>query len=64
MKNREIRNLETDLLNTINAYDLPYELKRIVLEKIALQCERESNKEIINETITEKGELDNGTELD
>lgn len=63
MKNSEIRNFENDLINVINAYNFPYDFKRIVLEKLAMQCEREADKAILEEPITEKGELEDGTEL-
>ena len=64
MKNSEIRNFETDLINVLNAYDFPFEFKRVMLEKLAMKCEREADKAIIGETITEKGEMENVTELD
>ena len=64
MKNSKIRSFENDLINVLNAYDFPYDFKRIVLEKLAKQCEHEADKAILDEPITEKGELDNGTELD
>ena len=62
--NKQIRELEEEIVNTLNASPLPYECKRIVLENLMLKCEMEVVKEIAQETITEKGELDNGTELD
>ncbi len=64
MKNSEIRNFENDLINVINAYNFPFELKRIVLEKLAKQCEHEADKAILDEPITEKGEMENESKLD
>ena len=63
MKNSEIRNFEHDLVNVLNAYSFPYDFKRVMLEKLAKQCEHEADKEIMGETIIEEGEMTNGSEL-
>lgn len=62
--NKQIRELEDNLVAVINASQVPYECKRVVLENLMIKCELKAIEETANETITEKGELDNGTELD
>ena len=62
----ELRKLYNDLLDTLNKSNACIEGKRITLEMLAKVCELQANIEISKQlqTITEKGELDNGTELD
>jgi hypothetical protein len=62
--NKQIRELEDNLVAVINASQVPYECKRVVLENLMIKCELKAFEEMATETITEKGELDNGTELD
>lgn len=66
--NTEIRQLQENLLDVLNSSNAPLEAKRILLCLLAKDCELKANakiqEEIANEKITEKGELDNGTELD
>ena len=59
MKNSEIRKCEEEIVNVLNAYDFPFEVKRIMLSNLARYCENEANKAIIEESkpIEEKGEL-------
>lgn len=57
--NRQIRNLEENIVNALNESQLPYECKRVVLENLMLKCEMEAIKDIAQEPITEKGELEN-----
>lgn len=62
--NKEIRQFYNSLTGVVNQSTLPYELKRIVLEDLAKQCEVEANAAIQNELpVTEKGALEDGTEL-
>lgn len=56
--NRQIRNLEENIVNVLNGSQLPYECKRVVLENLMLKCEMEAIKDIAQEPITEKGELE------
>ena len=62
--NKQIRELEDNLVNTLNASQVPIECKRVILENLMMKCEIKSFESALSETITEKGELDNGTELD
>ena len=62
--NKQIRELEDNLVNTLNASQVPVECKRVILENLMMKCEIKSFESALSETITEKGELDNGTELD
>lgn len=62
--NKQIRELEDNLVAVINASQVPYECKRVVLENLMIKCELKAIEETATETVTEKGELDNGTELD
>lgn len=47
--NRKLRNLEKELTRTLNASDLPPEVKRILLGKLEAQMTNLSNTEILNE---------------
>ena len=62
----ELRKLYTELIDTLNRSSVGVEAKRILLELLAKECELKANEKISNElqTITEKGEMENGTELD
>lgn len=62
--NKQIRELEDNLVAVLNTSQVPYECKRVVLENLMIKCELKAIEEMANEKITEKGELDNGTELD
>ena len=62
--NKPIRELEDNLVAVLNASQVPYECKRVVLENLMIKCELKAVEEMANETITEKGEMENGTELD
>lgn len=62
--NKPIRELEDNLVAVLNASQVHFECKRVVLENLMMKCELKAIEEMANETITEKGELDNGTELD
>ena len=62
--NRDVRSCEDELIAVLNKYDFPYEFKRIMLSNLSRQCGIEADKAILNESITEKGEMNNGTELD
>lgn len=62
--NKQIRELEDNLVAVINTSQVPYECKRVVLENLMIKCELKAIEEMATETVTEKGELDNGTELD
>ena len=62
--NKPIKELEDNLVAVLNASQVPYECKRVVLENLMIKCELKAIEEMAHETITEKGELDNGTELD
>lgn len=62
----ELRKLYNDLLTTLNQSNACLEGKRITLLLLSKECELQANSKISQDlqTITEKGELDNGTELD
>ena len=66
--NHEIRELQNNLLQVLNASNAPIEAKRLLLCLLAKDSELKANaiiqEELAEQTITEKGELDNGTELD
>lgn len=47
--NQKIRKLENDLMNILNASDLPEEVKRIILGKLEAQMTALSNQAIISE---------------
>lgn len=67
MDNAELRKLYNDLLDVLNKHNTSMEAKRITLALLEKQCEIEANNEIVremSETVTEEGELGNGTELD
>jgi len=62
--NSEIRQLEDSLLNVLNESPVPIECKRVILALLATKCEIQANETIAMESITEKGELKDGTELE
>lgn len=65
MEESLIRQLQEDLLETLNKSPVNLEVKRLLLALLAKDCELKAN--IImqgNQTVTEEGELENGTELD
>ena len=57
--NKQIRELEDSLVNNLNASQVPIECKRVIFENLMMKCEFKSFESTLNETITEKGELDN-----
>lgn len=62
--NRQIRELEQNIVDILNVSQLPYECKRVVLENLMLKCEMEAIKEIAQEPITEKGALEDGSAVE
>ena len=56
--NREIRQLEEDLVAVLNASDLPAEVKRLVVGNIYCLVEKKADEAIVEENrpITEYGE--------
>lgn len=48
--NRKLRNLENELMRTLNASDLPPEVKRVLLGKLEAQMTNLSNLEILKES--------------
>lgn len=62
----ELRKFYNDIISIVGTAKVPIEAKRITLELVAKQCELQANESISTQlqTITEKGELDNGAELD
>lgn len=62
--NKQIRELEDSLVNTLNASQVPIECKRVILENLMMKCEIKSFENTLSETITEKGELEDESELD
>lgn len=62
--NHEIRELEDNLLAILNESPVPIECKRLILALLATKCEIQANNVIATESITEKGELKDGTELE
>lgn len=62
--NRQIRELEDNLVAVLNASQVPYECKRVVLDNLMMKCEIKAIEEMSKETITEKGEMEDVTELD
>lgn len=61
---RIIRELEESIASALNNSPVPMECKRLILENLMLKCEDKANAHILNDSITEKGELDDGAELD
>ena len=57
--NRQIRQLEDDIISVLNGYDLPIEVKRLVLVNVCNLAEKEADKAISSEIIVEHGELEN-----
>ena len=59
--NRAIRQLSDDLLKVLNGYDLPVEVKRIVVDNLHSKLEKQADIAILSEiqTIVETGDLDN-----
>lgn len=58
--NREIRQLEDNLITVLNSSGIPIEAKRYVLLNVLNLVEKEANKAIyaeMNQSITEEGEL-------
>ena len=47
--NRKLRNLEKELMKTLNSSDLPAEVKRILLGKLEAQMTLISNQDILIE---------------
>ena len=47
--NRKHRNLEKELMNSLNSSDLPAEVKRILLGKLEAQMTLISNQDILRE---------------
>lgn len=47
--NQQIRKLESDLMNILNASDLPAEVKRMILGKLEAQMTNLSTMEILRE---------------
>lgn len=60
---RIIRQLENDLLDVLNKSIAPIEAKRVVLALLAKDCELKVNSILVQETITEEGEMKDGTGL-
>lgn len=60
MLNRDIRRLEEELIQVLNASPVMIEVKRYVLLSVLTQVEKEANKQIIaeNAPIIEEGEED------
>ena len=59
--NKEIRQLETNLITVLNDSEIPIEAKKYVLLHVLNLVEKQANKAIyaeMNEPITEKGELE------
>ena len=59
LTNREVRSCEDEIIGVLNKYDFPYDFKRIILSNLMRQYMHEADKAIMNETIEEKGDLDN-----
>ena len=57
--NRQIRQLEDDIISVLNGYDLPIEVKRLVLANVCHLAEKEADKAIMSEVVIEHGELEN-----
>lgn len=58
--NKEIRQLEDNLITVLNSSEIPIEAKRYVLLNVLNLVEKEANKAIyaeMNQPITEEGEL-------
>lgn len=58
--NRQIRQLEDDLISTLNGSDLPIEVKRIIVGNIYHLIEKQADKAILDEIqpITVIGEIE------
>lgn len=62
--NREIRQLEDNLLEVLNNSPVPVECKRVILALLSTKCEIQANEIIRTEAVTEKGDLEDESELD
>lgn len=61
---RMIRELEDNIASSLNNSPVPMECKRLILENLMLKCEDKANAHILSDSITEKGELEDESELD
>ena len=61
--NRQIRQLEDELIKTLNSFAIPIEVKRFVVLDVLHIVEKEADKQILAEMqaepIVENGELEN-----
>lgn len=62
---RELRELNNQLVNVLNKSRVPAECKRVMLLMLAKECELQANENISQEikqkeTIIEKGDMDDG----
>lgn len=64
--NREVRELHNTLINVLNSSPVCDEVKRIMLDDLSKSCELSVNTALQQElqSITEEGELDNGSKLE
>lgn len=53
--NKDIRNMFYELIEVINKYDLPWEVRRIVVENVLYMTEKKADEAIMQE-IGEEGE--------
>lgn len=61
---RMIRELEENIASSLNNSPVPMECKRLILENLMLKCEDKANAYILSDSITEKGDLEDGSKLD
>ena len=62
--NGKIRELEDRMIDLVNSYDLPVEVKRLVAGNIYYLLSREADKVIISEMNENKEVKSNGSKVD
>lgn len=48
---RKVRAFYHDLIDLVNAHDLPWEVRRVVLENVLLMTEKKADEAIMNEDV-------------
>lgn len=54
MTSLDVRNFRQDLVNLINSYDIPTEVKRLVIDEVRTAVVELANTEVINDLANQK----------
>ena len=54
MTSLDVRNFRQDLVNLINSYDIPAEVKRLVIDEVRTAVVELANTEVINDLANQK----------